>query len=129
MRHAMSFRRPLSLAAAMGAFLVVGPAVASAATTTCSAPALSQVYSWAQDTYWYAAVPGEKWDSMTTTGWTLSGGAKLVTTTLADGAKGNVLYLPSGSKAISPAVCVTNSYPAPRTEIKDVTGSAGVSIA
>ncbi|HZU61662.1 MAG TPA: hypothetical protein VE983_11895, partial [Solirubrobacteraceae bacterium] len=62
-------------------------------------------------------------------GWTLSGGAKFETTTVADGKKGTVLDMPSGSKAISPSVCVTNTYPASRTEIRDVSGSMGVNIA
>ncbi|MFL5822620.1 MAG: hypothetical protein ACJ764_04180 [Solirubrobacteraceae bacterium] len=111
------------------------PAAASAArhstsTTTpaCSAPALAQIYSWAQDTNWYAAIPGEKWDSFSSGGWTLSGGAKFVTTTLADGKRGTMLYMPSGAKAVSPSVCVTNSYPAARTEIRNEKGTAGVSI-
>jgi hypothetical protein len=77
----------------------------------------------------YAALPGEKWDSMGTgSGWVLSGGAKFVTATLADGKKGTVLDLPSGSQAVSPSVCVTNTYPASRTEIKDVAGTLGVNI-
>jgi hypothetical protein len=102
------------------------PAVASA--TTCTAPALAQVYSWAQDTNWYAALPGESWDSIGTSGWTLSGGAKFVATTMADGKKGTLLDLPSGSQAVSPTACVTNSYPAARTQVRDVTGTAGVNI-
>lgn len=89
---------------------------------------MSQAYSWALDTNWYGAVPGENWDSFSSSGWTLSGGAKVVSTTLADGLKGNVLDMPSGSKATTPQLCISNSYPFGRTEMKNVKGSAGVTI-
>ena len=107
------------------------PGVAAAATTTttsCNAPALAQVYSWAQDTNWYAGVPGSTWDSMSGGGWTFSGGAKIMADTLADGTKGNVLYLPSGSKAVTPQLCISNSYPFGRSEMRNLAGTQGVSI-
>src|SRR5205823_3110365 len=120
-RSAAVLRRALGLSAGVASLVGALPAVASAArhstsatTPACSAPALAQIYSWAQDTNWYAAIPGEKWDSFSSGGWTLSGGAKFVTTTLADGKRGTMLYMPSGAKAVSPSVCVTNSYPAAR---------------
>ena len=112
----------------MAALLGAAPAIASAATTTCTAPALAELFSWAQDTNWYAALPDESWNSLGSSGWTLSGGAKFLSTTLADGKKGQVLDMPSGSKAVTPTACVTNTYPAARTKVKDVKGSAGVSI-
>src|SRR5690242_11168980 len=109
-------RRALGLGAAMAALFAAGPGVANAATRpgggttttvpTCNAPALAQVYSWAQDSYWYANVPGVSWDTWSSSGWTLSGGAKVMADTLADGVRGNVLYMPSGSKAVSPQMCV-----------------------
>ena len=107
------------------------PAGALAATTappSCNAPALAQVYSWALDTNWYAGIPGENWDSFSPSGWTLSGGAKVVTTTLADGVRGSVLDLPSGAKAVTPQLCISNYYPFGRTEMRNVAGSQGVSI-
>jgi hypothetical protein len=109
------------------AFAATKPGTTSSAPT-CNAPALAQVYSWAQDVNWYAAVPGESWDNFSSSGWTLSNGAKIVSTTLADGTRGNVLDMPSGSKAISPQMCVSNSYPFGRTEMRNVLGSAGVSV-
>lgn len=131
-------RGRLGLAAAVAVFFASVPGVALAgsappagtttSTPTCNAPALAQVYSWAQDTNWYTPVPGEKWDGMSSSGWTLSGGAKIVSTTLADGVRGNVLDLPSGSKAVTPQMCVSNSYPFGRTEMKNIKGSAGVAI-
>lgn len=121
---------------AVVAFLAATPAVALAGPTptggtsapTCNAPALAEVYSWAQDTNWYAPVPNENWDSMSASGWTLSGGAKIISTTLADGLKGNVLDLPSGSKATTPQLCISNSYPFGRSEMKNVKGTQGVNI-
>ena len=107
---------------------LAGPPPPPKTPPTCNAPALAQVYSWAQDANWYTPAPGMSWDNFNSSGWTLSGGAKIVTATLADGLKGNVLDLPSGSKAISPQVCVSNSYPFGRTEMKNVKGNTGVSI-
>jgi hypothetical protein len=126
-------RRSLFSSAVVAALLSVLPAGASAApsashTSACTAPALAQVYSWAQDFNWYEALPGADWDNFSTAGWTLSGGAKFVTATLADGRKGTMLYMPGGSKAITPSVCVTNSYPVARTEVRNESGSAGVRI-
>jgi hypothetical protein len=86
------------------------------------------VYSWALDTYWYASIPNESWDSISASGWTLSGGAKIMADTLADGLRGNVLYLPSGSKAVTPQLCISNYYPFGRTEMRDLAGTQGVSL-
>lgn len=119
-------RRSLGVCISAAALLTAVPAVATA--TTCSAPALVQAYSWASDTNWYMAPPGEGWDVFGGTGWVLSGGAKIVSTTLADGKKGTLLDLPSGAKAVSPATCVTNDYPSSRTEVRNVLGSAGVAV-
>ncbi len=117
------------MGAAVAMMFAAVPAVAAATTTTsCNAPALAQVYSWAQDTNWYAAIPGEKWDSMSATGWTLSGGAKFMSDTLADGTKGTLLYMPSGSKAVTPQLCISNYYPFGRGEIRNLAGTLGVNL-
>jgi hypothetical protein len=71
-------------------------------------------------------MPGETAGNFNGSGWTLSGGAKIVATTLANGATGSVLDLPSGSKAVSPTICVTSDYPRARTMVRDVAGSEGV---
>jgi hypothetical protein len=119
-------RRSVGLCVACAASLAAAPTSALAAG--CNAPALGQVFSWANDTNWYAALPGETWDNFAATGWTVSGGAKIVSTTLADGKKGSVVDLVSGAKAVSPAMCVTNDYPSARGEIRNLHGSAGVSV-
>jgi hypothetical protein len=110
---------------------VSAPAMAATTTTTvdtssCSAPAMSQFLLPFGDSNWYTFMPGEASDSFDGSGWTLSGGASIKTVTLADGRTGTVLDLPSGSKAVSPAICVNNSYPTARTQVRDVVGSQGV---
>jgi hypothetical protein len=123
-------RRALGLCIVVAGLLTAGPAGAAAATSspTCNAPALTQAYSWALDSNWYAALPGVAWDTFSSGGWTLSGGAKVVTTTLADGVKAPLLVLPSGATAVSTQMCVSNSYPTFRGEIRDVKGTSGVKV-
>src|SRR5690348_13236569 len=80
------------------------PAQASVNTSQCSEPALSQPFLYVGDSNWYTPLPGESYDKFAGTGWELSGGAKITTTTLSDGATGSVLDLPSGSKAVAPTI-------------------------
>lgn len=95
-------------------------------TSGCSAPTLTQALLPFGDSNWYTPLPGDSNDTMTATGWTLSGGASIKTTKLADGKTGTVLDLPSGSQAIGPTICVDSTYPTSRTEVRDVVGSEGV---
>jgi hypothetical protein len=81
--------------------------------------------SW-KDANWYTLAPGQDVDSFNGAGWVLTGGAKLVTTTLADGSIGTVLDLPAGSTAVSPPMCVSSDYPTARVDVRDVSGPAGV---
>ena len=119
---------------AVAALLGVPAAVASAATTvslpaaTTSCPALSLIQPFAavNDLNFYSLMPGEAADSFGGAGWTLSGGARIITTKLADGRTGSVLDLPSGSKAVSPMMCVTSDFPVARMMVRDVAGSEGV---
>ena len=91
MTHGVMIRRATTALAAIAGVLATGASSASAtsavnaATATCTAPALAQPFSSASDTNWYAPLPGESWNSFPATGWTLSRGAKVVSTTLADG--------------------------------------------
>jgi hypothetical protein len=141
------FRRLARMAGLSGVILILGagaaagPAMAankfavatgglSSATNTsaCVAPALIQPFLSIGDSSLYALAPGESADSFSGTGWILTGGARIITTTLADGATGSVLDLPSGSSATSPQMCVTSVYPTARTLVRDVVGSAGVKV-
>jgi hypothetical protein len=101
-------------------------AAASPATASCQSPTLSQPFlSWG-DTNWYTPVPGEAVDSFTGAGWVLSGGAHVISTTLADGANGLVLDLPPGSSATSPTMCVESGEPFARM-ITRMTGTSASS--
>ena len=99
---------------------------ASQDSSQCSEPMLTQPFLAWGDRNWYTIVPGESPDSFGGAGWTLSGGAKLVQTTLYDGTSGYVLDLPSGSRAVSPTLCVSSNYPTARTMVRNVVGSEGV---
>jgi hypothetical protein len=116
-------------AAAITAF-VAGSA--QAATTTpidtsaCSNPLLTQPFLSSKDSNWYTLIPGQTPGNFAGTGWQFSGGARIITTTLADGSTSSVLDLPSGSAAVSPTMCVTSDYPTARTMVRDVKGSEGV---
>jgi hypothetical protein len=101
-------------------------AQASVDTSQCQVPQYFQPFAYANDSNWYTTLPGESEDSFVGEGWTLSGGAKVVTTTLSDGGTGQVLDLPSGSRAVSPVICVMSSYPTARGLVRNVKGSEGV---
>ena len=96
-------------------------------TSMCNTnPLLTQPFLSAGDHNYYALVPGQTPGNFDGTGWTFSGGAKVLTTVLSDGATGTVLDLPSGSKAVSPTICVTSAYPTARMMVRDLVGSDGV---
>lgn len=125
-------RRSLGLGAGLAvvlAGLAVTPALAdttSTDTSACAAPYVSQPWLAAKDSNWYTLVPGETPGSLNGTGWTLSGGAQIINTQLPDGHTGSVLNLPSGSKAVSPTVCVNSNDPTARTMVRNVVGGEGV---
>jgi hypothetical protein len=110
------------------------PASTDTATTTsidtssCTDPALSQPFLAWGDSNWYALAPGEAADDFYGTGWTLTGGAQILTTKLADGGTGEVLDLPRGSQATSPTICLTSAYPTARMLIRNTPGSNGGSV-
>jgi len=95
-------------------------------TSWCATPLVSQPFISLHDSSWYTLMPGETTDGFTGAGWQLSGGAKLITTTLADGSVGTVLNMPSGSTAVSPPICVNSAFPTARTLVRDVVGAEGV---
>jgi hypothetical protein len=102
------------------------PAQASVDLSQCTTPEYSQPFVYAGDSNWYTLLPGESANNFAGEGWELSGGAQIVTTTLSDGSTGQVLDLPSGSKAVSPVICVTSLYPTARGIVRNVKGSEGV---
>ena len=112
------------------ALTAAGPASAATSLTppnfTCAAPLPTQAFSAYSDPNWYFLVPGQTGSAFTGDGWTLSGGARIVSTTRADGTTGQVLDLPSGSQAVSPTVCIQSNYPRARSMVRNVKGSEGV---
>ena len=128
MKNPLFSYRAVGLAMILGS-LMAAPAQAATSsidTSACSNPLLSQPFLASGDSNWYTLMPGESSDNFAGDGWQLSGGAKIVATKLADGTTGSVLDLPSGSKAVSPIICVTSSYPTARTMVRNVKGSEGV---
>ena len=114
--------------AGAGTVTVSSSGSAAPATGSCVAPTLTQPFASFGDSNMYAIAPGESPDNFSGSGWTLSGGAQILSTTLSDGTTGSVLELPSGASAVSPKMCVTNDYPTARWMQRNVTGSTGVSI-
>jgi hypothetical protein len=120
-------RRWLGVAIALVVFMGgLGASPALADTSTCSPPSLSQPLLTAKDNHWYTMVAGQTPGNFSGDGWTLSGGANIDTTTLADGQTGSVLDLPSGSRAVSPVMCVDSGYTTARTMVRNVVGGEGV---
>src|SRR5947209_15603384 len=110
MKYAVLVRRAAGMAVGLAALLAGSAHAATTApfvdTSACTDPMLSQPFASAHDNRLYTLVPGESSGSFDGTGWQLSGGAQIVTTTLADGLTGTVLDLPSGATAVSPTMCV-----------------------
>jgi hypothetical protein len=125
------FRKRLFSGAALGLVLAAVTAVPAQAatksttvdTSVCDTnPLLSQPFLSAGDSNYYTLAPGQSADSFTGAGWTLTGGAQIVSTTLADATTGSVLQLPFGGAAISPIMCVQANYPTARLLVRDVVG-------
>jgi hypothetical protein len=115
----------------VGATLAAGalmPALASADTLSCSSSQqqFSQPFSEFGDSNQYVLLSGSNPDSFDPTGWSLSGGATVVSAAVADGTHGQVLDLPAKSQAVSPALCVDPSYPDLRSMTAQLAGTQGV---
>lgn len=112
----------LSLVAAYTA----GPAQASTVDTSMCETAeqsFSQPFQYVKDSNWYTLAPGQSTNEFEGAGWELSKGASISSDTIASGNDGSVLEMPSGSKAVSPPMCVTSEYPSARMMVRSVTGS------
>jgi hypothetical protein len=131
MKYAVLARRAIGIGLGISV-LAAGSSQAAASTapavdtSACASPLLTQPFASANDNNWYTLVPGESPGSFDGSNWQLSGGARIITTKLADGTTSSVLDLPSGAKAVSPTMCITSDYPTARTMVKDVVGSEGV---
>lgn len=118
-RHVAAGRRRL-LAAALGALAVCGLSSASAqaaliSTDACDNAALTQPFAHWGDTNPYKAMPGGDFEG-SLSGWTLSGGARVVSGNESFGVNGGThsLYLPAGASVTTPLTCVDAAYPTAR---------------
>ncbi len=128
MKQGLFTRRVISLAAVISSLGVSGMLSAAPAqaalisTNTCDSSALTTPFAHWGDTNNYKLVPGGSFESGTS-GWTLSGGAKVVSGSEPYGATGAVgkssLYLPAGSSVQTPYTCVNAAYPSLRMFAKN----------
>jgi hypothetical protein len=101
------------------------PAVPPLDEAACAHPALSQALSLFGDVNTYGLAPGGMFSDAT--GWQLSGGAKITSTTQPSGSTGGVLELPGRSQATSPPMCITADYPMARLWSRNVSGKESIS--
>lgn len=96
----------------------------------CDQPSysLSQPYLGSGDSNWYTLASGQGPGGFSAAGWTLTGGARLVTTKLADGSTGTVLDLPAEAIAVSPAMCVNSQFPTARLTMRQAGNGPGMKV-
>ena len=97
-------------------------------TTSCTYPALTQPFLAVGDANWYTLAPGQTVDSFNGSGWTLRNGATVASAKVASGKPGSVLHLPSGAQAVSPPMCVDETFPTARMMIRSVKGAGSVDV-
>jgi hypothetical protein len=107
----------------IAAFASTSPAMAddglvadttAASQQECQAPVFSQPFSDLKDNRSYVLAPGGDFSNPNGAGWQFFGGAHIVTDTTPDDTTGGSLYMPSGSTAVSPVMCVDMTYPTAR---------------
>jgi hypothetical protein len=108
--------------------LALSAAPALAAGATCPGQTLTQPFTAWGDLNYYTLAPGGNFVNPVAAGWKLSGGAQIVQTTQPNGTVGPVLDLPSHAQAISAPMCVTLEYQTARVFVRNVKGTAGVSV-
>jgi hypothetical protein len=106
--------RSLALGAVTAGIALAGlPATSSAAlisTGACDNSTLSQPFAQWGDTNEYKLVSGGNFEG-SLSGWTLSGGARVVTGGNPYGSSSKSLYLPAGASVTTPFTCVNAAYP------------------
>lgn len=114
--------RSLALGAVTAGIALAGlPATSSAAlisTGACDNSSLSQPFAQYGDSNEYKLVSGGDFEG-SLSGWTLSGGAKVVDGGNHDGSNGHSLYLPAGASVTTPFTCVNAAYPSFRLYAKN----------
>jgi len=132
------FRVGLALSLSLvGAFASTTPAMAdeglvadttAASQQECQAPVLSQPFSDLKDTRNYVLAPGGDFSDPSGAGWQFSGGARVMDDPRPDGSDGGTLYMPSGSTAVSPVMCVDMTYPTARMWAQTLGGDGDVTV-
>jgi hypothetical protein len=106
--------RSLALGAVTAAVALAGlPATSSAAlisTGACDNSTLSQPFAQWGDSNQYKLVSGGDFEG-SLSGWTLSGGASVISGGNPNGSTGHSLYLPAGASVTTPFTCVNAAYP------------------
>jgi len=92
----------------------------------CTPPALTTPFASWGDQNDYALAPGQTTDHFNGDGWLLLTGARIVTTTTADGSQGSALELPLGAVAVSPPMCVTDAFPTARAMTSGARGGGAL---
>jgi hypothetical protein len=86
-------------------------------TASCTTPVFSEPFAPWGDTNQYTLAPGQSVNNFTGAGWTLLTGARVITTSLANGQSAHALSLPLAGVAISPPMCVTDRFPTVRAMV------------
>jgi hypothetical protein len=114
--------RSLALGAVTAGIALAGlPATSSAAlisTGACDNSSLSQPFAQYGDSNEYKLVSGGDFEG-SLSGWTLSGGAKVVGGGNPNDSSGHSLYLPAGASVTTPFTCVNAAYPSFRLYAKN----------
>jgi hypothetical protein len=111
--------RPIVPLAAVAA-LAAAAALPAAAQAACTPMPTTQAFAKYDDGAQYFLAPGGSFESGTTSGWTLSGGASFASgnESLGITSGSRSLVLPVGASATSPAFCVDESLPSFRFAAK-----------
>ena len=106
--------RSLALGAVTAGIALAGlPATSSAALISggaCDNSSLSQPFANYGDSNEYKLVTGGNFEG-SLSGWTLSGGARVINGGNPNGSRGHSLYLPAGASVTTPFTCVNAAYP------------------
>jgi len=106
--------RSLALGAVTAGIALAGlPATSSAALISggaCDNSTLSQPFAQYGDSNEYKLVSGGNFEG-SLSGWTLSGGARVINGGNPNGSSGHSLYLPAGASVTTPFTCVNAAYP------------------
>lgn len=104
-------------------------ALAEVEPASCAGQVFEQPFVAFEDLRYYVRAPGGEFNGPSPEGWTLTGGAHLLSAARPDGESGGTLDLPAGATATSPPICVTLAYPIARVWVDGVSGEKGVGVA